>query len=299
MHSHLCSLPHRTGRSLSGFCLFSPGTVLIFTLLLTCIASENITAQVTSEIAPTTPPGLLKKLYLDQKYIWTAPLRLEKKKLQFIAPLFFTTGILINNDERTHAKFISFRNQRDWMPGLSRRITHLGDGSTNLVVFGSFYMAGRLMGNERAKETAALGIKTFFHTGFVVQVLKHAFWRQRPAHHGGKDKWHGAGNVLGHYQKGKKYTSFPSGHSCVVFGMATVIAKQYKEHKIIPILSYTLASAAALSRITENRHWSSDVLIGSALGHVIANYIVKSNKKMTAQASANRQGATAGVRYSF
>ena len=63
----------------------------------------------------------------------------------------------------------------------------------------------------------------------------------------------------------------------MAFAAATVFAMEYKNIKWVPILSYSAASLIGLSRITENRHWLTDVLAGAALGyftgrHVVDNY---------------------------
>lgn len=59
-------------------------------------------------------------------------------------------------------------------------------------------------------------------------------------------------------------SSFPSGHTSSAFAMAGSMAYSYGWKGAIP--GYFLASAIALSRIKEGRHWASDIVGGAFLG---------------------------------
>jgi membrane-associated phospholipid phosphatase len=53
---------------------------------------------------------------------------------------------------------------------------------------------------------------------------------------------------------------------------------QYGESVWVPILSYTMAGGVALSRVTENKHWLSDCLVGGFLGCVIGRMVVLNHR---------------------
>ncbi len=59
-------------------------------------------------------------------------------------------------------------------------------------------------------------------------------------------------------------SSFPSGHTSSAFAMAGSMAYSYGWVGAVP--AYTVASAIAISRIRENRHWASDIVGGAFLG---------------------------------
>jgi membrane-associated phospholipid phosphatase len=42
----------------------------------------------------------------------------------------------------------------------------------------------------------------------------------------------------------------------------------------VPIFAYTAASLIGFSRITENKHWATDVLAGAALGYLTGKQVV-------------------------
>ena len=81
--------------------------------------------------------------------------------------------------------------------------------------------------------------------------------------------------------KGVKYTSkemrpdnstrssFPSGHTAIAFAGATILHKEYGNlSPWYSIGGYTLATFTGISRIINNRHWASDVIVGAGAGIV-------------------------------
>ena len=61
--------------------------------------------------------------------------------------------------------------------------------------------------------------------------------------------------------------TFPSGHTATAFFGATVLAHEYRDtHPEFVIAGYTLATATGALRIANNKHWVTDVLMGSAIG---------------------------------
>lgn len=62
--------------------------------------------------------------------------------------------------------------------------------------------------------------------------------------------------------------SFPSGHTATAFMLATMLHKEYglTRSPFYSIAGYSLATATALSRQLNNKHWFSDVLTGAGIG---------------------------------
>ena len=61
-------------------------------------------------------------------------------------------------------------------------------------------------------------------------------------------------------------------HRC--FAAATVFAKEYKNVPWVPPVAYGAASLVGLSRITENKHWTTDVVVGATLGFLCGRQVV-------------------------
>lgn len=75
-------------------------------------------------------------------------------------------------------------------------------------------------------------------------------------------------------------TSFVSGHATRAFALATTVAGFYPEKKWIGIVSYSLATMTSLGRVISKEHWTSDVIVGAALGYFIGRGVVKFNEKI-------------------
>jgi membrane-associated phospholipid phosphatase len=58
--------------------------------------------------------------------------------------------------------------------------------------------------------------------------------------------------------------SLPSGHATVTFATATVLARHFGWKVSVP--TYAVASYVAGSRLHEERHYLSDVILGSTIG---------------------------------
>lgn len=66
---------------------------------------------------------------------------------------------------------------------------------------------------------------------------------------------------------GSKVNSFPSGHTTQAFIAARYLDKEFGEsYPWVKYTSYALASFTGVSRVLNNRHWISDVLVGAGLG---------------------------------
>ena len=225
--------------------------------------------------------SFFNNLLEDERRIWTSPLRMKSKDLLIWGSVVAGTVFLIANDESIYRRIKDYQDEHNWVNRVSPHITRLGDGEITLSIAGLFYLGGLAFKNEKAKETGLLGIQAIIHTGFVVQVLKHIFGRQRPCVEDGKDHWSGPSGFFKRYEAGRssRYDAFPSGHTIVAWGTLTVIAEQYKKTIVVPVVCYSLATMAGLSRITEDKHWFSDVFIGAALGYSIGKYLVKARSR--------------------
>ncbi len=66
---------------------------------------------------------------------------------------------------------------------------------------------------------------------------------------------------------GSANNSFPSGHTATSFMTATLLHKEYGwRSPWFSIGAYTVASASAVSRLLNNRHWMTDLVGGAAIG---------------------------------
>lgn len=66
---------------------------------------------------------------------------------------------------------------------------------------------------------------------------------------------------------GSNNHSFPSGHTATAFMTATMLSKEYSgQSPWYSIGAYSVATATGLSRMMNNKHWLSDVMVGAGVG---------------------------------
>lgn len=70
---------------------------------------------------------------------------------------------------------------------------------------------------------------------------------------------------------GRGRLSFPSGHASTTFASATVLASHFGWQVAVP--GYLVATYVASSRLHENRHNTSDVVFGAALGIAVGQTV--------------------------
>jgi membrane-associated phospholipid phosphatase len=255
-----------------------------------CHASAALTIParaVSLAPAPSTPlapekftfRSLSRDFLKDAGEIWSYPAHIRTRDILPIAGLAVLTGSLIENDEAIYRGFRDYRDSHAWVRAVSPVITQMGSyGAWGTV--GAFLCVGLIAKDAKSVETAALASSAMLQSGVLVTFLKGMFGRRRPFVVEGVDHWSGPAGFFKRFESGQygNYDSFPGGHSITAFSLATVLAMQYRESVWVPILAYTTATGVALSRVTENKHWLSDSLVGSVLGHVIGRLVVLNHR---------------------
>lgn len=137
-------------------------------------------------------------------------------------------------------------------------------GSMPAILGAGGYVLGLVMDNGEIKSTSLMVVKTALVSGMITRALKMSFSRKRP------NVGDGAYEFAG-FDASNEHVSFPSGHTTTAFAFATVIAETYKDKsKLIPVLAYTAAAIGGWSRVHDEAHWGSDVLVGALIGHLTA-----------------------------
>ena len=68
-------------------------------------------------------------------------------------------------------------------------------------------------------------------------------------------------------------SSFPSGHAIHAWSVAAVIASEYSDHRSAQVAAYGIATAVSMARFTGEKHFLSDIFVGSVLGFGIGRYV--------------------------
>jgi len=233
------------------------------------------TAAAEGAAADTFPKSLKqagRDFLSDTGRIWTSPARIRKRDVFPLLALAAGTTFLIASDEAIRDGVVSYADQHAWVGDVSPVITQLG-GVAGFATAGVFFGAGLLFKDDRARDTGYLAASAILQAMLVDNVLKIMAGRQRPYVADGEDHWGGPAAYFN--EGGEDNRSFPSGHTATAFALATVVSMQYGRRAWVPVVAYTLATGVGLSRMALDKHWSSDVLVGAVVGHLVARLVVR------------------------
>ncbi len=223
-------------------------------------------------------------LISDVKQQWTAPFRATGSDWIKVGGFAaFITAVSLFADKPINKFAVNIRNQSSTAVSVSTYVTNFG-GAYEAYTLAAFAAYGYIFKKEKTKTTTWLATQAYLSAALIETTMKYLTGRQRPSYydpvtHQNNNIFHGPFYQFTTDKNGTKhppdaYTSFPSGHTTVAFAAATVFAMEYKDTKWAPILAYSAASLIGLSRIMQNAHWASDVLVGAALGYLCGRQVV-------------------------
>lgn len=155
-----------------------------------------------------------------------------------------TLGLLTAKDsgDRTQEDMAKVKPLGDW--------AEVGDLAGRLIP-NAIYAAGMygtyfVTKNKKYKKHGIIMLKASAYAGGASTFLKGVIKEQRP-------------------NKGKAWTSFPSGHATTAFAFASVVTA---EHGFWPygLFAISLATLTGVSRMNDNMHYAHDVMAGATLG---------------------------------
>jgi membrane-associated phospholipid phosphatase len=123
----------------------------------------------------------------------------------------------------------------------------------------STYAIGIISKNKSVVETGRALIEAEIITAVMTSIIKVSVGRERPD---------GSGNRIS--------SSFPSGHVSGSFALASTIDSMYGHYVGVPL--YLFAGYVGFSRVSDNKHFLSDVIFGAALGTAIGRGVAKIHK---------------------
>jgi membrane-associated phospholipid phosphatase len=146
------------------------------------------------------------------------------------------------------------------------------------IIGGTMYATGRLSHSERLAELGLYGTEALVVGEGIGSLLKDTFGRARPFVDTlpNPDNW----QLFRGFSGGDKYRSFPSGHSVAAFAAAAAVSSETSRWwpgaiYVIGPTMYGGAALVGLSRMYENRHWASDIIMGAAIGTFAGTKVVR------------------------
>ncbi len=212
---------------------------------------------------------LLNAVPHDLLYGTTFPARLDGKDLTSTSIFLTCTGLFIYFDRDINEWVGDFSIRNPQIGDFCTRFSLLGKGEYTGFVVAAVGAVGYATENPKLQKTFWLSLESIALSSIYSNVAKFLLGRERPyLNPEGRFR----GPLYGF--KGSEYRSFPSGHAALAFSVGTVIAEQYNDNLGVKVLVYALASGVALSRVIENKHHLSDVIVGSTLGFATAKMVM-------------------------
>lgn len=143
----------------------------------------------------------------------------------------------------------------------------LGNPFLHLGVAGVVWGGGLVADLPRWRDTGLMMGEAALLADAASFVLKEAVGRARPLT--GSDK-----GTFRPFQFKSDYDSLPSMHTASSFAMASVLSAT-SESVTVSLLSYAAATFVGFSRMYEDKHWASDVLLGAAIGELSGRVVTR------------------------
>jgi hypothetical protein len=218
----------------------------------------------------TTWSSFVPDVLRDQKGIWLSPAHLAKGH-GWIPTLVMAAGTagFIASDSHTMPYFRDHQRNLDDVNDVFDQWITMGEIAAVPV---GLMAAGTLRNDSYEKTTALLAARAYADSEVLEFAAKLVTRRERPS-----DVPPGASFNHTFFKSqvvSGNGSSFPSGHAAGAFCVATVLSTRYKNHRWVPWVMYSLATAISLSRVTTLAHFPSDVFVGAAMGYSVSRFEV-------------------------
>lgn len=266
-----------------------PGFVLLFLLVATTLYAQDDSTSVRDTVSmvliekDTVPATIdsvpryyringryLKSYWPSFKAVITAQSRWYVNDWKEFGIVVGTAGAMFAGLDKPVGNFFQHNTSTFW-DGVEDVFYPLGNRFPPLLLTGMY--VGSVIFHDRKLEhntlviAKSLAISTIFYT-----ATKAVIRRERPYRTDNSHKF------TTPFRK-NDYTSFPSGHANTAFSVATGFAMQYKHIKWVPWVAYSIAGLTSLSRVYQDRHWASDIIIGAAIGHYVTKTVIRAEDK--------------------
>lgn len=143
-----------------------------------------------------------------------------------------------------------------------------------VLLFGGFAVHSWLTDDIRTRKVAYEIAQALVYAGAVDKLLAIAVGRARPYANEGSRSFH----LFSSFFPKPEYQSLPGGHNVIAFALSTVLSRNAKP-LWLKGLAYVPAVLTFVSRVYQDRHWTSDNFLGAALGYCVAAWVVDQHEQ--------------------
>ena len=236
--------------------------------VLATLGAGTVEAQRT----PRTVISDFRNAFADMFYVWGAPFRADARDWATAGAVVGTAGLVaIYDDEiqafmNNHPNAAVLRAFEPFTLESREQLVRLGGSKVIYPMTATLYGAGFLLDSRKLRE-AGMGCVTAYQAQSVVHELTyHVISRRRPYKSVGNpyDIELGLGEWDVH--------SFYGGHAANFLTCATFWSEYFDLGAAEPVL-YAIGLGIGIGRAVDQRHWSSDTVIGMAMGYAVGRIV--------------------------
>jgi membrane-associated phospholipid phosphatase len=142
-----------------------------------------------------------------------------------------------------------------------------GEVYSPIIFFAGFASYSLITGDKTTRKIGYELGESALYGGAFVYVMKILVGRSRPLTDEGPGHFRPSFSIID-----DDYHSFPSGHSAVSMVISTVLSRNV-DPLWAKILCYVPAAVTMYSRIYQDQHWVSDVVLGGAIGFFFSTWV--------------------------
>ena len=220
-------------------------------IIISLVLMYTINAQDRYESFPTWIESIPEYGFSGMKYSVT-----QKSNLLILGTAGFGTFIANRFDDQIQ----NYTQQHGLLPDQVSRFGDLyGVMGSGILLPLSIIITSKAAddSNREMKEKLEFAASALVANGVTTVILKKLIGRERP--------------------NGLNNRSMPSGHTSQSFAVAAVVNEIYGQNA--GIVAYLIASLVGISRINDNDHYLSDVIVGAGIGMAIGIGFAKTYKE--------------------